>query len=136
MTHRRSARRGLHRVDLTHAESDDRALPVDAEPPQPSVERRTGEAQLGGHAVHVRLGPLAGVVKEALLAAYDLAREGSPLAEAELVIEEVPIAGHCPACNATRTVESVQSLCCIACGTPMPQLDSGRELEVRALEIQ
>jgi hydrogenase nickel incorporation protein HypA/HybF len=30
-------------------------------------------------AVHLKLGPLAGVVKEALLSAYDLAREGTPL---------------------------------------------------------
>ena len=33
-------------------------------------------------AVHLRLGPLAGVVKDALVSAYDLAREGTPLARA------------------------------------------------------
>lgn len=38
-------------------------------------------------AVHLRLGARAGVVKEALLFAYDVAREGTPLAEARLVIE-------------------------------------------------
>ena len=30
-------------------------------------------------AVHLKLGPLSGVVKAALLSAYELAREGSPL---------------------------------------------------------
>ncbi len=32
-------------------------------------------------AVHLKLGPLSGVVKEALLSAYDLAREGTALAQ-------------------------------------------------------
>jgi len=47
-------------------------------------------------AIHLRLGPLAGVVKEALLSAYGLAREGTLLAAAELVVEEVPLVGYCP----------------------------------------
>ena len=40
--------------------------------------RRGGVAVL---AVHVKLGPLSGVVKEALLSAYELARENSLLAD-------------------------------------------------------
>ena len=50
------------------------------------AERRGGRVV----AVHLRLGPLSGVVKEALLSAYELAREGTPLAAAALVVEEVP----------------------------------------------
>ena len=53
-------------------------------------------------AIHLRLGPLAGVVKEALLSAFELAREGSPLAAARLVIEEVPVVVYCPRCAAER----------------------------------
>jgi hydrogenase nickel incorporation protein HypA/HybF len=97
------------------------------------AERRGGVRVLG---IHLRLGPLAGVVKEALLSAYEIAREGSPLAEAELVIEETPLLAHCPTCRTTQAVVSVQQLCCSACGTPTPELLSGRELEVVALEIQ
>jgi hydrogenase nickel incorporation protein HypA/HybF len=86
--------------------------------------------------VHLRLGPLSGVVKQALLSAYELAREGSPLADARLVIEEVPVLAHCPACRATRAVVSVQQLVCAECGTPTPEVVSGRELEMVALEVQ
>jgi len=86
-------------------------------------------------AIHLRLGPLSGVVREALASAYELAREGTALAEAELVVEEVPLVAYCPACAGEVTLPSVLELCCPACGTPTPQLLRGRELEVVALEI-
>jgi hydrogenase nickel incorporation protein HypA/HybF len=96
------------------------------------AERR-GVRVLG---IHLRLGPLSGVVKEALLSAYEIARAGDALEEAELVIEEVPVRAHCPTCQATRAVVSVQQLCCAECGTPTPQVVSGRELDIVALEVQ
>ena len=87
-------------------------------------------------AVHLRLGPLAGVVKDALVSAYDLAREGTPLARAELVVEEVPVVAYCPACATERRPASVQDLCCPVCGAATPQVVRGRELEVVALELE
>jgi hydrogenase nickel incorporation protein HypA/HybF len=86
-------------------------------------------------AVHLRLGPLSGVVKAALVSAFGLAREGTPLENAELVVEEVPLVGYCPACAADRTLEP-PLLLCPACGTPTPEVVSGRELEVTALEVE
>ena len=41
-------------------------------------------------AIHLKIGTLSGVVKEALLAAYELAAEQTPFAQSRLVIEEVP----------------------------------------------
>lgn len=95
-------------------------------------------ARRGGRvvAVHLRLGPLSGVVREALASAYDLAREGTPEASAELIIEEVPIVAYCPACASERAPASAQELRCPACGAPMPEVVGGRELEVIALEIE
>jgi hydrogenase nickel incorporation protein HypA/HybF len=87
-------------------------------------------------AVHLKLGPLSGVVKEALLLAFGLAREGTPLERAELVIEEVPLVAWCPVCAAERTLASIQQLCCPDCGAATPQVVRGRELEVVALEIE
>ncbi len=52
------------------------------------AERRGGVRVLG---IYLKLGPLAGVVKEAILSAYEIARVGSSLEGAELVIEEVPV---------------------------------------------
>lgn len=87
-------------------------------------------------AVHLKLGPLAGVVPDALRSAYDLAREGHSLAGAELVIEEVPVAVYCPACAVERPILSFPELCCPDCGGPTPQVLRGRELEVVALEFE
>jgi hydrogenase nickel incorporation protein HypA/HybF len=87
-------------------------------------------------AIHLKLGPLSGVVKEALVSAYELAREGTSLDQARLVVEEVPLVAWCPACSLQHTLPSVQELCCPVCGTPTPDVVSGRELEVVALEIE
>jgi hydrogenase nickel incorporation protein HypA/HybF len=94
-------------------------------------ERHTGRVA----AVHLRLGPLSGVVREALVSAYDLAREGTLLAGAELVVEAVPIAAYCPGCAAEVEPPSAWELRCPACGAPTPEVVRGRELEVVALEI-
>ncbi len=87
-------------------------------------------------AVHLKLGPLAGVVKEALLSAYDLAREGSMVSESRLFIEETAVIAYCPTCATERAVVSIQQMCCSGCGAPTPEIVSGRELEVTALEIE
>jgi hydrogenase nickel incorporation protein HypA/HybF len=85
--------------------------------------------------IHLRLGAMSGVVREALLSAYELAREGTPSADAELVVEDVPLMVSCPICGAPRTPVSAYELRCTVCGTPTPEILSGRELEVVALEI-
>jgi hydrogenase nickel incorporation protein HypA/HybF len=86
--------------------------------------------------VHLRIGALAGVVPEALLASYEMACFETPLEGSRLVIEEVPVVVFCPRCEVARPLNSVQSFCCPECGTPTPQVEHGRELELVALEIE
>ncbi len=102
------------------------------------VAAEEAERQGGGcvTAIHLRLGPLSGVVGDALRSAYELARPTSSLPSAELVIEEVAPAAYCPRCAAERSLASPIELCCAACGTPTPDIVRGRELEVIALEIE
>ncbi|MER3427338.1 MAG: hydrogenase expression/synthesis, HypA [Pyrinomonas sp.] len=88
------------------------------------------------HAVRLRLGPLSGVVKEALLFSYALACEGTPLDGSRLVIEEVPVVVHCSRCRADREPISMQNLRCSVCGEPSFQLVQGSEMEVVALEVE
>jgi hydrogenase nickel incorporation protein HypA/HybF len=97
------------------------------------VERRGGG---GVAAIHLRLGPLSGVVPEALRSAYELAREQSSTPSAVLVVEEVPLVAYCPACAVERTLPSAAELWCPVCSTPTPEIIRGRELEVFALEIE
>jgi len=86
-------------------------------------------------AVHLKLGALAGVVKEALLSCYEIACESTPLKGSRLLIEDVPVVIFCPECQARRPLDSVQLFCCPECGTPASEIVHGKELEVVALEI-
>ncbi|HEX4169603.1 MAG TPA: hydrogenase maturation nickel metallochaperone HypA [Bryobacteraceae bacterium] len=86
--------------------------------------------------VHLRLGPLSGVVKEALLFSYELACEGTALAGSTLLIEDVPLLIQCPQCETERAPVSLQRLQCIECGTPASKVLHGAELEVSALELE
>ncbi|MBM4067426.1 MAG: hydrogenase maturation nickel metallochaperone HypA [Planctomycetes bacterium] len=85
--------------------------------------------------IHLRLGPLSGVVKEALLPAFELARATSPLTDATLVIEDMPILIACPRCRVERPVQSLQDHGCAVCGAPA-EVTGGRELEIVALEVE
>ena len=86
-------------------------------------------------AVHLKLGPLSGVVKEALLFSYQLACEDTLLAGSRLEIEEVPTVIYCPSCEREQPVVSIQCMCCITCGTPSADIRKGSELHVFALEF-
>jgi len=99
------------------------------------VAEEAGRRGVRVTAVHVRLGPLSGVVADALVSAFELAREGTPQERAILVIEEVPVVVSCPRCAGPRTPDSAWVLCCPTCGTPTPEILSGRELDLVALEI-
>ena len=103
------------------------------------VDAAAGEAQrrrVKVNAVHLRLGVLSGVVKDALLFSYAVACRDTPLAGSQLVVEEVPVAVLCPQCKEKRVLSSVQSFACPECGTPTMNIVQGRELEVFALEVE
>lgn len=101
------------------------------------VTEEEAERRGGVHveAIHLRLGPLSGVVKEALISAWQLASEQTAFESSRLVIEEVPIAVFCSKCQAERPVQSIQQFCCVECDTPASEVVRGRELMVAALEL-
>src|SRR5262252_14734 len=86
-------------------------------------------------AVHLRLGALSGVVKDALLFSYEVACQDTPLEGSRLLIEEVPVAVFCPQCRDKRVLESVQSFTCPECGAAAGEVLQGKELELFALEV-
>lgn len=103
------------------------------------VEAATDEAQRRNvrvSAVHLRLGALSGVVKDALLFSYDVACQDTPLQGSRLIVEDVPIAVFCPQCREQRQLASLQSFTCPECGTPTMDIRQGKELEVFALEVE
>src|SRR5215471_208326 len=103
------------------------------------VELAQEEANQRGvqiEAVHLRLGALSGVVKEALLSCYEMACADTPLAGSRLLIEDTPVIIFCPNCHSPRPVSSMQLFCCSECGSPSSEVVQGKEIEMVALEIK
>ena len=85
-------------------------------------------------AMHLKLGPLSGVVKEALTFSYEIACQGTPLEGSCLIVEDVPVVIHCSECG-DQVVELIQDLRCPRCNSGDSHVVQGRELEVVALEL-
>ncbi len=83
--------------------------------------------------VRVRIGALAGVMKESLLFCYEIATQGTPLSGSELVVREVPVVIFCAACGTERELPGVQLFRCPICGTPSADIRQGRDLEIESL---
>ena len=101
------------------------------------AEEEAGRSGTQIIAVHLKLGAFSGVVKEALLASYEMACDDSPLKGSHLVIEEVPVIVFCSSCQG-RSGPSVPFNYSVApqCGTPTSAILQGKEIEVVALEIE
>ena len=104
------------------------------------IEMATEEAERRGgtrvNALHLKLGPLSGVVKDALLFSYEVACRDTLLEGSQLIIEDVPVVIYCSGCEAERELESIQRFCCPICGALTSDVVRGRELEFVAMEIE
>lgn len=81
-------------------------------------------------AVRLRVGELAGVVPDALLFSFGLAAEGTPVAGAELLVDQVAARAACDGCAHEFAVGCPPHLWCPGCGRPASRVVAGRELEV------
>jgi hydrogenase nickel incorporation protein HypA/HybF len=84
--------------------------------------------------VTVRVGELAGVVPDALDFAFEVARDGTSLAGARLVVEQIPAQAWCGACAEEFAVGMPPFFWCPRCDQPSSDLRSGRELEIAGIE--
>jgi hydrogenase nickel incorporation protein HypA/HybF len=84
--------------------------------------------------IHVRVGELAGVSTDALDFAFECLAATTPLAGARLVFDLVPLTLLCDACGQSSPVEDLVFRCGV-CGSERTRVASGRELEVRTLEL-
>lgn len=114
----------MHELSIATAVVD-RAADIAAEHQAVSVEM-----------VRLRVGQLAGVVAAALRFSFGLAAEGTVVARAELVIEDVPALARCGACDGLFPVGSPPSLCCPHCDRGAEVLVSGRELELVEVRLE
>ena len=96
---------------------------IPAEMENPSVAR-----------VNIRVGKLTAVVPSSLTFCFNIAAQETPLAGAELSIEEVPVVARCRKCGHEWTI-SGPDFSCENCGDGDVDLLSGRELEIVSLEL-
>jgi hydrogenase nickel incorporation protein HypA/HybF len=86
-------------------------------------------------AVHVRVGALSGVVRDALLFSWDVATAETVAEGSTLCIEDVPLVVFCEYCEAERAPEPGSGLVCPDCGTPCPRIVTGREMQLVSMEV-
>ncbi len=86
-------------------------------------------------AVHLRVGRLSGVDKDALQFSYVIACQETVLEQSRLVIEDVEVAILCPICGTERATRSFPVLTCAECGTISGHIVRGEELEITGMEV-
>ncbi|HJZ39871.1 MAG TPA: hydrogenase maturation nickel metallochaperone HypA [Bacteroidales bacterium] len=84
--------------------------------------------------VEIEVGQAAGVVTEALEFAWEAARKGTVLDNASLVIKHIPLRVACGNCHIPYQPVEIYDPC-PGCGDINPEIISGKELRVVAIEI-
>lgn len=85
--------------------------------------------------IFLQVGPLSGVEPDLLQSAFPIARADTIAADAELVIEQVPVQVRCKSCNA-ETPAMPNRLVCGKCGDWKTVLLSGDELLLQRVEMK
>src|SRR5512136_2258132 len=85
--------------------------------------------------VRLKVGRLAGVVPEFLKTAFDVYKEGTIAAQAEVEIDETPVTVRCRRCGA-ETKKDDFVLACPACGSTDIELVEGLELLLERIELE
>ncbi|OGQ96631.1 MAG: hypothetical protein A2521_08245 [Deltaproteobacteria bacterium RIFOXYD12_FULL_57_12] len=86
--------------------------------------------------VRLMIGKGAGILPDALLFAFDIAKRGTIASEAELVIETVAVGGVCRACQRQFETETAGFVfACPFCSSPSIQIDRGYEMQVVDMEV-
>jgi len=84
--------------------------------------------------VNLKIGKLAAVVPDSLRFCFDVAVKDTPLAGADLTIEEIPVVARCKDCNAKWTIDEPVFIC-KTCESGSLEILSGRELDIESIEV-
>jgi hydrogenase nickel incorporation protein HypA/HybF len=84
--------------------------------------------------VNLKVGKLAAIVPDSLRFCFEIAAQETPLAGADLFIEEVPVIARCNDCHTESTINGPDFVC-QKCKSGSIQLVSGRELDIDSIEV-
>lgn len=99
------------------------------------LEHVPKEEHMTVRSVRLRLGAMAGVVADSLEFCFGAITEGTPLEGAKLEIEHVPLRAHCNGCGTDGEIEPT-FFACGKCGSSSLTVLSGREMQVRDIEVE
>jgi len=85
--------------------------------------------------VNIKVGKLAAVVPESLQFCFQIAVQDTPLCDAELNIEEIPLRIRCTDCHVEWVAHEPVFLCRKCNGKAVKML-SGRELDITSIEVE
>lgn len=85
--------------------------------------------------VHVRIGALRQVVPDALTHAWGFVVLGTPLADAELVVDLRPAQLACDDCAAVTTLGPELGFRCARCDSSATRVVSGEEFTLTAIDV-
>ena len=85
--------------------------------------------------INLTVGRMSAVVPASLRFCFEIAARDTALAGAELAIEEVPVVARCRSCGHQWQVEQ-PAFRCPACDGTEIEIVSGRELDIRSIEIE
>ncbi|MEV8148794.1 hydrogenase maturation nickel metallochaperone HypA [Arthrobacter sp. NPDC080073] len=96
-----------------------------------AVLERTGERPVTG--VNLIIGPLSGVLPDAIRFCFDIVSAGTSLAGAQLKIDEPQGLARCRSCGTEFELKDLILLC--PCGSAEVEILSGRELVLMSVEV-
>ncbi len=85
--------------------------------------------------LHIQLGQLAGLSKDELIFGFGVVAAATPLADARLVIEEIPALIRCTHCGRESQLAVDAHCACPICQQSAVQIIQGKELLLKAIEV-
>ncbi len=84
--------------------------------------------------VKLQIGEFTGVVKEALEFSFDVVKQGTLAADAQLEIEVIKLRKRCPGCDEVFASTDLFDFFCPLCSAPA-EIVSGREMQIEYIDL-
>ena len=85
--------------------------------------------------VRIKIGMASGIMPEAIVFAFEAAKQDTPARDAELFIDMVPMGGSCSDCRNDFEVNEAYVLSCPLCGSHSFRIERGYELDIVEMEV-
>ena len=85
--------------------------------------------------VRLKVGRAAGILPDALLFAFDMAKAGTPASQAELLIEYISLGGYCCECGSQFESEERYIFSCPDCKSNSIKITRGDEMQIVDMEV-